>query len=139
MDLRPPMLDDLGIVATLQWFTREFRAVYTHIGVEMEAEVEEGDVPDTMKVALFRIVQEAMNNISRHSRADLVRLSLKRTGDEIELLIEDNGVGFNMENARGGTGITSMRERAELSLGSFQIHSAPSEGTSIIVTWSVET
>lgn len=137
MDLRPPMLDDLGIVATLQWFTREFHAVYTHIDVEVEADVEESDVPDAAKVALFRIVQEAMNNISRHSRADSVRLSLKRNRDQIELLIEDNGVGFDMENIRRGIGISSMKERAEVSLGAFSIHSAPDQGTSIAVTWSV--
>jgi PAS domain S-box-containing protein len=137
MDLRPPMLDDLGIVATLRWFTREFHTVYKHIHVEMEADLNESDVSDTIKVALFRIVQEAMYNVSRHSRADSVRLSLKRVDDKIELMIEDNGIGFDMENSRKGVGITSMRERAELSLGTFLICSAPNQGTSIMARWVV--
>lgn len=137
MDLRPPMLDDLGIVATLRWFTREFSTVYTHIRVEMETALDERDVSDTMKVAAFRIVQEAMYNISRHSQANSVRVSLKRTNNKIDLLVEDNGIGFDIGKSRKGIGITSMRERAEMSLGSFQVRSVVGEGTSILVRWTV--
>jgi PAS domain S-box-containing protein len=137
MDLRPPMLDDLGIVATLQWLTREFGAVYRHIRVKLETDVDEEDVPDSLKVVLFRIVQEALNNASRHSRADSVSVSLKRVGKRIELSIVDNGVGFDMENTTRGIGISSMRERAELSLGSLDVSSAPRQGTAIRGSWPV--
>jgi PAS domain S-box-containing protein len=138
MDLRPPMLDDLGIVATLRWFTREFRAIYTHIDVVMETDVNEEDIPTSVKVALFRIVQEALNNASRHSYADSLRLSLKGVDGRIELSIIDDGVGFNMENAGKGVGLTSMRERAELSLGSLEVTSAPKRGTRIHASWPVK-
>lgn len=137
MDLRPPMLDDLGVVATLQWFTREFRAVYDHVRVDVEVDVNEEDISDTLKVVLFRIVQEAFNNTSRHSYADTVRLSIKQVNEHIELSIVDNGVGFDMGTAKMGVGLGSMKERAELSLGSLQVSSAPQQGTAITASWPV--
>jgi signal transduction histidine kinase len=82
-------------------------------------------------------MQEAMNNIAKHSKADLVRLSLRKIEDRIELSIEDNGGGFNLENIRRGLGLTSMRERAELSGGTFVLESATGKGTTIKASWTV--
>ena len=137
MDLRPSILDDLGILATLSWFTREFQKVYSHISIEKEIDIQENEVPDSLRIALFRVIQEALNNTAKHSKADLVRLSLGKKEDKIELNIEDNGMGFDLENYRKGLGLTSMRERTELLGGSFAIESTPGKGTTIKAQWPI--
>lgn len=142
MDLRPSVLDDLGILATIGWFTREFQKVYSHISIEKEIHLLEDQVPDPLKIVLFRVIQEAMNNIAKHSKADLVHLSLQKTDGTIELAIQDNGQGFNLmevlsvEGSRRGLGLTSMRERTELSGGSFVVESIPGKGTVIKAIWT---
>ena len=141
MDLRPPMLDDLGILATLSWFCRRFNSIYPGIRIEQKIHIQEDEVLGSLKTAIFRIVQEAMNNAAKHSRADLLSISLNGEGKKIELVITDNGMGFNMEEmlarerARRGLGLESMRERTELSGGSFTIQSAQGKGTVIRASW----
>jgi len=143
MDLRPPMLDDLGILATLSWFSRRFQATYPAIRIEQKIDIKEDEVPDTLKTVIFRIVQEAMNNVAKYSRADLLSLSLNGEGKRIELAIADNGGGFDVkeiltqESVRRGLGLESMRERTELSGGSFMIESAKGQGTVIRASWPV--
>jgi signal transduction histidine kinase len=137
MDLRPSILDDLGIIATIGWFTREFQKVYSHISVEKEIQIEENDIPAALKTSLFRIIQEAMNNVAKHSKADLIQLILKKAKEKIELSIEDNGMGFDLENIKQGLGLTSMRERTELSGGTFEIESVPGRGTTIRAQWTI--
>jgi len=131
MDLRPSILDDLGILATISWFTREFQRVYSHISVEKEIRIEEKDIPNPLKIVIFRVIQEAMNNISKHSRATLIQLSLSKKEDKIELMIEDNGMGFDLETSKRGLGLTSMKERIEYAGGSFFIQSVSGKGTTI--------
>ena len=141
MDLRPSMLDDLGLLATLSWFFRRFQTIYSKIQVEQEIEVEEDDVPRSLRVVAFRVTQEAMNNIAKHSKADQVRLSLRKKDDRIELVLQDNGQGFNpekalaLESTRRGLGLSSMKERVELSGGSFAIESTEGKGTTIRASW----
>ena len=81
MNLRPATLDDLGIVATLSWFVRDFQTIYRTIEVDADLRIVEADVPDALKVTMFRIVQEALNNVARHSRATHVRLSVEKSDD----------------------------------------------------------
>jgi signal transduction histidine kinase len=141
MDLRPSMLDDLGILATINWFCREFQMIYTGIRIEKQVDVEEEDVPQPLKIVIFRILQEALNNVAKHSDADLVRLHFRKTRDGIGLTIRDNGCGFHMEDMRSmggakkGFGITSMRERTELSGGTFAIKPALGAGTVVEASW----
>jgi signal transduction histidine kinase len=137
MDLRPSVLDDLGILATIGWFTREFQKVYSHISVERQISVEENEIPDSLRTALFRVMQEAMNNVAKHSKADLARLILRKTAGKIELSIEDNGAGFDPENTKQGLGLTSMRERTELSGGTFAVESTVGKGTILRASWVV--
>ena len=137
MDLRPTVLDDLGILATIGWFTREFQKVYSHISVERQISVEENEIPDSLKTALFRVMQEAMNNVAKHSKANLIRFILKKAKDEVALSIEDNGEGFDPENIKQGLGLTSMRERTELSGGTFEIESTVGKGTIIRASWAI--
>ena len=142
-DLRPSILDDLGILATIAWFCREFESIYSTIRVEKEITVKEYEIPAMLKTVIYRIMQEAFNNAAKYSQADLVRLYLKKTGDKIALSIKDNGQGFNIEeavydkNSMRGFGLASMRERAELSGGSFTIKSAMGAGTNIQAIWPV--
>jgi len=141
MDLRPPILDDLGIVATISWFTRQFEATDSTIHINKEIQIEEHEVPIPIKTVIYRVVQEALNNISKHSQANLVFLSLRRIGTRIELSISDNGLGFDLKKVlsaggfRKGFGLSSMRERAELSGGSFIIESSRGKGTAIRTEW----
>ena len=140
-DLRPSMLDDLGVVLTIGWFLREFQRIYITISIEQQIEIQENAVPDNLKIVLYRIIQEALNNVAKHSRADRVRVSLKNTGETLTLTIEDNGEGFNQDtslavaNVQGGLGIISMRERAAFSGGFFNITSVKGQGTIIAVSW----
>jgi signal transduction histidine kinase len=140
-DLRPPILDDIGILATLSWFTREFQETYPAIRVEKKIGIQESEVPPILKTVLYRITQEAMNNIGKHSGATLVTLSVQRTRDGVELVIQDNGRGFDLEEelfqerSRKGLGLTSMRERAQLSRGSFEIESNRGKGTTLRAIW----
>jgi PAS domain S-box-containing protein len=143
MDLRPSMLDDLGILATLSWFCRRFGTTYPGMHLEQRVNAREEEVPDSLKTPIFRIVQEAMNNIAKHSQADFVCLSLSSGGKGIELAIQDNGKGFDAEEtltkgkSKRGLGLESMRERAELSGGTFEIKSITGQGTTIIASWPI--
>ena len=143
-DLRPSILDDLGILATIAWFCREFQSIYSTVRIEKEIAVKENEIPVSLKTIIYRIMQEALNNTAKHSRADRVRLSLKKSDGRIELAIEDNGQGFNfkqavyVKNSMRGFGLASMKERAELSGGSFAIESIAGAGTSIRVLWPVK-
>jgi PAS domain S-box-containing protein len=141
MDLRPSTLDDLGILATISWFCREFETIYSGICIEKQINIQENQVPDPLKTVIYRVLQEALNNVAKHSKADLVRLSLRKTEETVELAIEDNGVSFDVreaftvESARRGLGLSSMKERTELSGGSFGIESVKGAGTIVRASW----
>jgi signal transduction histidine kinase len=101
-------------------------------------QIEEENIGANLKTAMFRILQEALNNVAKHARATEVRVSLAETGDEIRLQICDNGIG--MVNAKVGDfahrfGINSMKERAKLSGGVLDISSAAETGTKVEAVW----
>ena len=134
-NLRPSMLDDLGILATINWFCREFQKVYPHFEVERQIEVQEQEVPEKLKIVIFRILQEAMNNIAKHSRGTSIALALGKKNDRITLKIQDNGAGFDLESSRKGLGLSSMKERAQNSGGIFILESSPGKGACLEVMW----
>ena len=137
--MRPALLDDLGLLPTLEWFVRDYQKTYPGIRVEKQTEIEKAQVPDPLKALIYRILQEAMNNVAKHSKANLVSISLMRKRDDrIELVIEDNGIGFDMESIKTGLGLGSMRERAELSGGSFNNESVRGKGTITRASWPIE-
>jgi len=92
---------------------------------------------------IYRLTQEAFNNIAKHSRANLIHLSLQTIKDRVELIIKDNGIGFvseeisSSEKPKKGLGLTSMRERTELSGGTFATETAPGAGTTIKANWPI--
>jgi signal transduction histidine kinase len=141
MDLRPSTLDDLGILATIAWLCRVFREIYSSVRIEKKIGIEENEVPDFLKIVIYRILQEALNNVAKHSKADSVTLSLMKKNDTIELTIEDNGHGFDLaaalsvEGSMRGFGLGSMRERVELAGGSFSVKSVRQKGTAVRASW----
>lgn len=142
-DLRPSILDDLGILATINWFCREYQTVYSNIRIKRNIEIRENDISSPLKTVIYRILQEALNNVAKHSQADMVQLSLQKTVKGVKLTVHDNGTGFDLTQAisltpsRRGFGLASMRERAELSGGRFSIKSSAGNGTVIRVVWQM--
>jgi len=134
-NLRPAILDDLGILPTISWFCREFEKVYTHLRVTKETPIAEQDIPQNLKTVIFLILQEGMNNFAKHGNGDAVVIFLRRTNNAIELEIRDNGIGFDLEKTRKGIGLTSMKERTELAGGIFTLESAKGQGTRISAKW----
>ncbi|MBI4290851.1 MAG: sensor histidine kinase [Betaproteobacteria bacterium] len=141
MNLRPSTLDDLGIVATLSWCFREFEAAYPNMKFERDISVDEADVPEPLKISIFRIVQEATSNALKHAKGERITVSLTISEGFLNLAIEDNGRGFDTGRAaeqrdfKHGIGLQSMRERAELSGGSYEFQSSPGQGTRVSVKW----
>jgi signal transduction histidine kinase len=137
MDLRPSMLDDLGLTSTISWFCREFESIYSHIIVEKEINIDEAEISPSMKTVIYRILQEAMNNSAKHSKTDFILLQLLMKKDSLELVIEDKGVGFDIDirSVNKGIGLASIKERAKMSGGIFNIQSHHERGTKIQISW----
>lgn len=131
--LRPPILDDLGLEAALRWLARSLHASG---GPEIELDVEpEASSPldDDLRTLLFRVVQEALNNVVKHAQATQALVRLRRCGGELRLLVEDDGRGCDAALAlrSGGSGLGGMRERLRLYGGRFEIESTPGVGTRV--------
>jgi signal transduction histidine kinase len=139
--LRPHMLDDIGVIATIGWFCRNFHHSFPNLLIRRNIEVAEDQIPERLKIVIFRILQEALSNTTKYSRASLVNITLTQKEGRLDLNISDNGVGFNLNavlignNGGGGMGLTGMRERTELSGGRFKIESTKGKGTSIFASW----
>jgi signal transduction histidine kinase len=140
--LHPPILDGLGLVPALRWYLDGLQK-RTALSVDFEAPVELTDVTPEGERALFRIVQESMNNVLRHSGGTAITVILSHTEKEVTLKIEDNGHGMSTEElgqVEGaislGVGIAGMRERVEQLDGTFKISSS-SRGTRVSVSLPV--
>ncbi len=142
MDLRPAILDDLGVVATIGWLARDLQGSRKDLQIEKRIDVEEGRIPESLKTAIFRIVQEGLNNVFKHSDARLVRVSLREDDLELRLTIEDDGKGFEMSTVLEGLdasrhyGVANMRQRANASGGVLTIKSAPGAGAVVSCAWA---
>lgn len=136
-DLRPPVLDDYGLLAALRWHGERFGAL-TNLAVEVTGSEFEPRLPLTAEMAVFRIAQEALNNVARHARASRVDISLARHAEQAQIIIADDGVGFDPQvRPRAGRptwGLLTMRERAEAVDGQLSIDTAPGQGTRVIIT-----
>jgi PAS domain S-box-containing protein len=143
MDLRPSVLDDLGLVATVGWFARQFQSHYQNIDIQRAIELTEDEIPELLKIVLFRVMQEAFHNVAKHSQATLVDFSLTREDNRLTLTISDNGEGFapvdpsGCESTGGGLGLVSMQERVESSGGVLLIRSSKGMGTTIQAMWDL--
>ena len=143
-NLHPSILDDLGLFAAIREICREFREVYSDLQITNNFEMDENEIPQSLKILIFRIVQEAFNNIAKHSGADTVKLSLTRGKRMIELAVEDNGKGFDLQKVlqenrhERGLGLQTIRERTELFNGSIDIQSKSEKGTTIRANWPLQ-
>jgi len=143
-NIHPSILDDLGLLAAIRGICREFQEVYSGIRIISHIDTAGDEVPDSLNIVVYRILQEALNNIGKHSHADTVTLSLKKIENNIELSIEDNGKGFdlnqvfNEDTKKRGLGLDSIKERTELFGGTLKIRSKKGKGTIIRAIWSCQ-
>ena len=132
VELRPKALDDFGLVAALERLVETFTEA-TGIAVEFESQLGRVRLPPEVETTLYRIVQEALTNVAKHAGAHRVSVLLVRRPGVASALVEDDGHGFGAKDeARGGIGLTGMRERLALLDGHLTIESAPETGTSLV-------
>jgi signal transduction histidine kinase len=131
LDLRPAMLDDLGLVSALLWHFDRYTA-QTRIRVDFAQSLPQmARFPSSIETAAYRIVQEALTNVARHAAVTEAKVRLWTSGDRLYVQIQDAGIGFNPEVVRTGetsSGLPGMRERAALLGGALTIDSAPGAG-----------
>lgn len=132
-NLRPPMLDDLGLAAALEWLVDDFTQRF-HVSVTLDIDIDDADVTPFAAAALYRIVQEALTNVARHAQASEVVIEISSDANTCKIHIEDNGRGTTMEEAgkRGSFGLLGMRERVRQLRGTMTIDSAPGNGFRIV-------
>lgn len=136
LELRPPMMDDLGLEAALRWLVQGVTE-RTGLAVQLKADAGGPRLPAELEMACFRVVQEALNNVVKHARASSAVVELRRQGGELHLRVGDDGAGFDAAAARKhagrGTslGLLGMEERVLLLGGQFGIESASGEGTDV--------
>jgi signal transduction histidine kinase len=136
-ELRPPMLDDYGLLPALQWYATEFHR-RTGIRVKVDGDEQMKRLPQTSEIALFRIAQEALNNVAKHAHANRVEIGLVRSKTELIMSVTDDGIGLDSSvqtsaRRRPGLGMVTMRERTQAVDGRFAIGAAPDRGTRISV------
>ncbi len=138
LDLRPSQLDNLGLVDTLQWYV-DWQAQRAGLVMHFAADPLQPRPSPTLATACFRLVQEALTNITRHAQARQVWLTLRQHDAVLHLLVRDDGMGFDLEAARmqatqgKGLGLLGMEERVRLLGGQLEIVTAPGKGTEIRV------
>jgi len=137
-DLRPPLLDDLGLIPAMRSLTKSLQE---RDGINADLEVVGGErrFPPEVELLLYRIIQEALNNISRHAQASEVQVVIRIDDNKIKVVISDNGRGFELSGGvedlprSGRLGLAGMQERARLLGGTFEVNSAPGKGTTLVV------
>ena len=142
MGLRPKLLDDFGVIAAVYWYCQELMKLYPGLHIEPEIRTEEADIPEHLKIAIFRLCQEAINNVAKHARAEWADLVLTSHDQTIELSITDDGIGCDPDNIcqagfTGAYGLTGMRERVENTGGTLTVESSPGRGTTVKAVWAV--
>ncbi len=130
--LRPSMLDDLGLIPALEWQAREV-ARRSGIKVKVTAEHVSDSLPDAIRTCIYRVAQEALHNMSRHSKAACAIVAVKQTDGALELTVEDDGSGFDPALTKG-LGLLGMEERVKQLGGRLEIQSKPGKGTVLRVT-----
>lgn len=137
--LRPRELDDYGLAAALESYVNDWSRS-AEINAAVDVRLDGGRLPEAIELALFRIVQEALTNVARHSRAANAGIILERRGTEVVLVVEDDGVGMvaDDEAPPSGLGLLGMRERAHALDGSLAIETSPAGGTAVFVRVPIE-
>lgn len=130
--LRPSILDDLGLVAAMEWQSEDFQK-RSGIETHFNSSINNIEIPDIMATSMFRIYQESLTNVMRHSKASKVGAALSINEGSLILQIIDNGVGYNAEdiNGKNTLGLVGMKERTIMMDGTFEIDSKPGKGTTV--------
>ncbi len=133
-DLRPSLLDDLGLIAAIEWHSKDFES-RSGIKINFKSNLEEMDLPPNIATGLFRIYQEALTNVARHAWARNVKSVLRKHDDSLELVIADNGKGFDttLLGKKETLGLLGMKERAAMMGGKLEIASMIDKGTEVTV------
>ncbi|MBI4785821.1 MAG: GAF domain-containing sensor histidine kinase [Chloroflexi bacterium] len=136
-DLRPALLDDMGLVSALRWFAQQY-ADRSKVHVDIEVLGAKRRLPSQVETVLFRIAQEGLNNVGRHARANTAMIRLEFADGSVLLTVEDNGRGFVVSEVMGtqskrAWGLLGIQERIELVGGKFKIESEPGHGTKVMV------
>jgi signal transduction histidine kinase len=137
-DLHPRYLDSRSLPVALELLCRDLGRTYKDVTIKCDIACTSSALTRPLKLAIFRIAQEALNNALRHSQADTITVTLQQCTDQLELDIIDNGIGFDLSESHeenNGLGLTGIRERVKLSDGSVSISTNASKGTTISVTW----
>jgi two-component system sensor histidine kinase DegS len=138
-DLRPMSLDDLGLIPTVEKYLNRIEEQYPNISLTFRSVGEVGRLPSKLEVALFRLIQEGVQNACKHSGGTSVRVIIEAQGDKMVLLIKDNGKGFELgSRSEKSFGILGMKERVEILEGRMDIHSDANEGTTIVAQIPLE-
>jgi signal transduction histidine kinase len=132
VELRPSALDDFGLVAAVERLAETF-GEQSGVTVDLETQLGDERVSKEAETALYRVIQEALSNVVKHSGATRVSILLQRKGDAVMAVVEDDGSGFDPSTTRADAlGISGMRERASLAGGRLQVESRPGSGTTLV-------
>ena len=143
-NLSPSMLEDFGIHVALEWLCKEFKIQNRDTRMKCAVHINEGETPELVKVAIYRVAQEALQNIAKHASAKSVVARLEATDSGVTLVISDNGKGFEPDEERhgydgkSGLGLRSMRERVEATGGEFTLTSTRDKGVEVRAFWATE-
>jgi signal transduction histidine kinase len=143
LDLRPSILDDFGLVPAIRWYLKRQLESSEMRGSIIEEDVPE-NLPSATETACFRVMQEAVTNILKHAQASNIMITIGRTPDGLRLIVRDDGIGFDVDEARRKSsmgesfGLLGMQERLGLLGGMLTIRSTPTEGTEIEAIYPVD-
>jgi two-component system NarL family sensor kinase len=144
-NLRPTILDKLGLGKAIESLCRELGRITPSIRIHCTLDFETTDIPESLQLVIYRVIQEALNNAVKHSQATMIQVDLKSGSSSIDLEIADNGKGFSLKRSYGnithpsqGLGLQSMQERAEMYGGCFAIFSEEHKGTMVRSAWPVK-
>lgn len=140
VDLRPPALGPFGLEKAIRAYVRRFQEQFPQLNLMMDLEADEQRLSERIRLALYRILQQALDNVARHAQANNVRISFRLFHDKVQLKVIDDGLGFRLPShwidfaREGRCGLLEASERAEAIGGRLEVTSAPGAGTLVMVT-----
>ena len=143
-NLHPSVLDDLGLKAALRDLVREFKVIYPTIVIDCSLSVDDVRLSEHLKIQIYRVCQEALTNVGKHSHGSRASLRLREYGSQVVLEVKDNGIGMRSGQPTADRpernrplGLLNMHERTDLAGGRLEIHSQKGQGVRILAVWPV--
>ncbi|MGE4273335.1 MAG: sensor histidine kinase [Desulfitobacterium sp.] len=138
MNLRPAVLENLGLVAALDWYIEDYQR-YSEIEVDFCSPQLKMRFPNAIEIVVYRAVQESLTNVARHAEASRVSVTLQVTENCLQLQVADNGKGMNSQDIHRGLGLLGMEERVKMAKGEFSLESQQGLGTTVMITLPLTT